>query len=749
MNSQTKYRVCPVCEATCGLELEVKDEQVIGIRGNKDDLISLGHVCPKGVALMEIRDDPDRLKTPMVRKNGELQPASWEEAFAVIEEKFNAIKAEHGPESLAMYIGNATIGTTPFMLGYLMLLQSMGTPQLYTAGSLDHLPKLLTCKEMYGWEYTNPVPDIDRMDYLLMLGANPMVSNGSLWLATGFRTRVKKLQDRKGKLVVVDPRRTETAKVADSHHFIIPGRDPYFLLGLLHVLYRDGLNRAGPVEEYLNGFELIKPLADGVNLDSMAAACGIDTATIESIAHTLANTERAGVYGRVGSTTQEHGTLTSWLMEVVNIVAGNLDIEGGMMFPKAPAFSANTQGKPGIGVKDTSEPYRTRVRNMPAVCGELPTACLAEEIETPGKGQIKGLVTICGNPALSTPNSEHLDKALSKLDFLLCFDIYVNETTRHADVILPGAPTFEKSYYGAYSVNYAVRNVARYSPAIFPLGEGWMSDWDVLLQVSSIAAGGGVLDDQGLLAMENQVIGALISQAAADEYSVAYGVDQEEALAKLSSERGVDRLMDAGFRIGPYGDGFGKNPDGITLEKIVVHPEGLDLGALKPRLPEVLRTPEGKINVAPEAFLSQIEQLLKSPEVAPLANEFLLIGRRQSRSINTWGHNVNILAKGKFRCTLQINPADANKLGIAEGDDVRLNSSTGEIVAQAEITDDLMPGVVSLPHGWGHSKEGIRMHRAQQKPGVNINILMDENRLDAFTGNAVFNAIPVQLSLVG
>ncbi|MCK9503407.1 MAG: molybdopterin-dependent oxidoreductase [Porticoccaceae bacterium] len=746
MSCQKQYRICPICEATCGLELTVEHDQVVAIRGNSDDLISLGHVCPKGVALMELRDDPDRVRTPMVRKNGVLVPASWNEAFAYIQEKLSAVIKNHGRESVALYIGNATIGSMAFMVGFPVLLKSLATPQLYTAGTLDHIPKLLTCAEMYGDVFSNPVPDIDRSQYLLILGANPMVSNGSLWLAPGFRGRVKDMKKRGGKLVVIDPRRTETARIADQHFFIRPGTDPYFLLGLLHVMFRDDLVKTEASAAMLAGLESVEAMVKDISLAAMASLCGIAAKNIEAMAYELVNTQCAGVYGRVGSTTQEQGTVTSWLIEVVNIVAGNLDIPGGMMFPKAPAFAANTKGQPGIGKKAADSGFRTRVRNRGHVCGELPSACLAEEIATPGEGQIRALISICGNPALSAPNSERLQKALPGLDFLLSFDIYINETSRHADVILPGTPTFEKSYYGAYSINYASRNVARFSPALFESPPGWVSDWDALLQVSAIAAGMGVVDEKGLRAFEDQVISALLEEAATDSHSIAYGIDIDNAMAQLSHTRGIERIMDVGFRVGPYGDGFGANPAGLTLEKIIAAPNGIDLGPLQPRLPEVLRTPSGKVEMAPPAFMAELSKLLAATDRDVNPHQLLLIGRRQSHSINSWGHNVHILAKGKNRCTLLINPLDVDRLRLEENKPVVLTTTAGQLQATLEITDEIMPGVVSLPHGWGHNKEGTRLNLAQQKPGVNINILMDDGRLDALTGNAVLNGVGVQIT---
>ena len=746
MSRRESYYICPNCEAICGLKLTIEENKVVGIKGNSEDLMTLGHVCPKGVALMELADDPDLLRTPMVRTNGKLVPASWDEAFAVINEKLSDIIRRYGKESVALYVGNATLRSTAFNTGFLSLYEALATPHLYTANSVDALPKILTCTEMYGDESTNPVPDIDRTDYLLIIGANPIVSNGSLWLATNFRKRLRDLKKRNGKLVVVDPRRTETAKIADRHLFIRPGQDQYFLLAVLHVIYRDRLSKTAAIAPFVSGLDTIEALAKLVSLEQMSANCGIDASTIETIAHELATRESAGVYGRVGSTTQKYGTVTSWLIEVINIVTGNLDKPGGMMFARAPSFAANTRGKPGTGEPLPEPTFRSRVRNMPPTCGELPVACLAEEIETPGDGQIRALVTMCGNPASSAPNSERLDKALSQLVFFLSLDIYINETSRHADVILPGTPTFETCYYGVFSAMYAVRNVVRFSPALFKSPPGWVSDWDVLLQISAIAAGLGVQDEHGLQEMENRMISEILAEAAADEYSIAHGIDISSAMNRLSDKRGVERVLDAGFRVGPYGDGFGANPDGITLEKIISRPEGIDFGPLQPRIPEVLRTPSGKIELAPAAFMKEARTLLQTPPQHPRGEELLLIGRRHLRSINSWGHNIDILARGQSRCTLQVHPEDAQRLSLDDGMQARVSTNTGEIEISVEITEDMMPGVVSMPHGWGHDREGMRLNIAQQKPGSNINVLIDDMNLDTLSGTAVLNAIPVRIT---
>lgn len=748
MPGRKRFYQCPNCEAICGLVLTLGDNQVVDIRGNKGDLMTLGHVCPKGAALAEMRNDPDRLRTPMVRKEGRLQSASWNEAFTVIDEKLTSLIRKYGNDSVAMYVGHAIMRSTAFSIGFPMLFEALKTPYLFTCDSLDALPRYLVCAEMFGHELTNPVADIDRSQYLLIIGSNPMVSNASMWVSTNFEKRLRKLKARNGKLTVIDPRRTRTARLADRHHYIRPGQDQYFLLALLHILFRDELTRTDSIAAFLSGVDEIETLVKSLPLQQLSDACEIAIPDIELIANELASAESAAIYGRLGTTSQKYGTVNSWLIEVLNIVTGNLDKAGGVMFPRAPAFSPNTKGQPGKGEPVPGPAFHTRVDNMPSVLWQLPVTCLANEIEAPGDEKIRALITMAGNPASSVPGTERLDKALEQLDFLLSFDVYINETSRHADVILPGTETLERSYYGLFSSMNAVRNVARFSSPVFEPAADWVSDWNALLQVTAIASGMGMQDEKGLKAMEDEMVLEILDEAAADEFSIAHGIDVSTAMDQLSHRNGVERVLDAGIRVGPYGDGFGAIPDGLTLGKIVAQPNGIDLGPLIPRLPEVLRTPSGKVEMAPAQFMEQVQDILSSLDKDTEKDSLLLIGRREERSINSWGHNVNMLTKGRNRCTLQIHPDDAHRFSLENDKPVIVSSNKGKVETTVEISEDIMPGVVSLPHGWGNNKKDMQLNVARQQSGVNVNVLTDELNLDTLSGTAALNAFPVKVTPV-
>lgn len=737
-------RICPVCEAGCGLKVTTRGREIVSIRGDTDDFFSRGHICPKGAALKDLDADPDRLRQPLVRRNGKLEPASWQEAFEAINATLPAIREAHGAQSLAFYIGNPTAHNLALAVGFGVLANSVGTRNIFTAGTIDQIPKQFACGLLFGDTLTVPVPDIDRCDYLLMLGANPMVSNGSLWMVPDFRGRLREMQERGGRLVVIDPRRTETAAAANAHHFIRPGTDAHFLLAILHVLFRDGLADPGAAAAYVDGFDRIAALARDVSLERMSARCCIAIDVVEEIAVQLAGNERAAVYGRVGTTTQKHGSLASWLIEVINVVAGNLDRPGGAMFAKPPAFLPNTQGEPGRGAGFTPYRYRSRVSGHPEVNGELPVAALAEEIEEEGEERVRALVCIAGNPVLSAPNAARLDRALGRLDFMVAIDIYLSETARHANVVLPGTSPFEKCHYDSFLSGFMTRNGARYSPALFDQAEGEYSEWQIMLQLAAISSGAGVQSRDGLQAMEDMVVGHLISAVASSPFGVAHGLDEEEALGKLGNRRGVERILDLQLRAGPYGDGFGRVPDGLTLAAVETAPHGgIDLGPLQPRLPEVLRTPNGKIELAPELMMKATEKLLaETPAEGP---DLVLIGRRQTRSNNSWMHNLSMLAKGPFRCTLMIHPRDAKRLSLENGARALVRSGAGSIEAVVEMSDELMPGVVSLPHGWGHDLSGTGLSLAGRRPGVNSNILTGDNELETLTGTAILNGIPVEI----
>jgi anaerobic selenocysteine-containing dehydrogenase len=741
--TQTALRTCPLCEATCGLEITLDGDQVVSIRGDREDVFSHGFVCPKGAALRELHDDPDRLTTPLIKgADGEFRAASWDEAFELIDAKLTPI-LQRDRNAVAQYRGNPNAHVLANMLYGTVLSRALGTRNLYSASTADQFPKQLASGLMFGGATTVPVPDVDRTMHMLVLGANPLASNGSLMTAPDMRGRLRSLRARGGKLVVVDPRRSRTAEEADEHHFIRPGTDAHLLFALINVLYADGLVNPGErIETLTNGLDQIRNLAEPFTPDAVAPVTGIDAAEIRRIARELAAAETAVVYGRIGTCTQAYGTLASWLIDVLNLLTGNLDSPGGAMFPMAAAGHANAAGTPGKGRGVRTGRWHSRLRQLPEVLGELPVVALAEEIDTPGDGQIKALITVCGNPVLSTPNSDRLDNALAQLEFMVAVDIYVNETTRHADVILPAPSPLRRSHYDLALYMFAIRNVANYSPPALPPLPEFPDEWVTLLRLAGIAAGMGPHAD--IDAFDDGVVRTLIDRELKTAESKIFGRTTEEILSELEPRIGPERLLELMIRTGPYGDGFGADPDGLTLAKLEAAPHGVDLGALKPRLPEVLRTPSGMIELAPEPLVADVERLRESLHATP--PEFVLVGRRQLRSNNSWMHNLPLLVKGKPRCTLHVHPEDATRHGLADGQEASVSSRTGTVKASVEVTDAIMPGVISLPHGWGHSLPGSQTRVAEAHAGVNSNILADELLFDVPSGNAVLNGIPVTLA---
>ena len=728
--ARTAFRTCPFCEATCGLELTLEGDELVKVRGDADDVFSHGFLCPKGVALKELHEDPDRLRTPLLKQpDGSFAPATWDEAFAEIDRRLPPLLAEHGRDAVALYIGNpAAHGMTGLLYGR-VLAKALGTRNVYTASTVDQRPKEIASGLMFGGSLTIAIPDVDRTDHLLILGANPLASNGSLLTAPDLRGRLRAIQARGGRVVVVDPRRSRTAEVADAHHFIRPGTDAHLLFALVHTIFAEGLAAPGRLTELCDGMEEVERLARDFTPEAAAAVTGIEAEAIRGMARELAAAERAAVYGRIGTTTQEFGTLASWLVDVLNVITGNLDREGGAMFPRAAAGARNTQGEPGRGRGIRLGRWNSRVRGLPESLGELPAACLAEEIETPGEGQVRALVTLAGNPARSTPNSRRLEAALGTLELYVAFDIYLNETTRHADVILPAPSPLQRSHYDIAFYQLSARNVANYSPAVLPLDDGQPDEWRTLLRLAGVAAGQGPGVDVD--AFDRLVAGELLRREAP-------GRDTDELLAELEPRVGPERLLDAMLRAGPYD---------LTLADLEAAPHGIDLGPLEPRLPEALRTPSGKVELAPPAIVADVERLRAA--LARRANGgMVLVGRRQLRSNNSWMHNLDLLVKGKEQCTLHIHPDDAARLGLADGEPARVSGRAGEVAVPVEVTDAVMPGVVSIPHGWGHGADGTTMAVAAAHAGVNSNVLSDESVVDVLSGNAVFNGIPVEVAPV-
>ncbi len=723
-SESTVHRICPLCEACCGLELKVADGRVTAIRGHDADVFSAGYMCPKGVALRDLHDDPDRLRRPLIKRDGKFVEATWTEAFAEIDRRLPPILRDHGRNAVATVLGNPSAHKAGLLLYGPRLGRALGSHNLYSASTLDQMPRQLAAGLMYGHWLSIPVPDIERCDYLLVLGANPIASNGSMWTVPDFRGRARRMQARGGRLVVVDPRRTETAEVADRHLFIRPGGDVFFLMGLVHALFDEDLVRLGRAADHVAGFDALKPAVASFAPEAVAERCGIAAADIRTLAREFAAAGRAAIYGRIGTCTQEYGTLANWAIDVINILTGRLDEPGGVMFPKAPAFAANTAGKPGQGRGIATGRRHSRVSGAPEVFGEFPLTCLAEEIETPGEGQVRALIAIAANPVLSAPNGARLAAALDRLDFMVSLDIYLNETSRHADVILPGLSPLEDVHYDVPFPQLSYRNYARFSEAVLPRPADQPAEWETLLRLAAIVEGRGA--DIDVAAYDDELVAEDVGRLAGDRAPAI--------LAAVAGLRGPERLIDLGLRQGPYG---------LTLDEVRQAPGGIDLGPLEPRLPEVLRTPSGKVELAPPPLLADLARA--RADLGRPAPDLVIIGRRQVRSNNSWMHNLPVLAKGPFRCTAMVHPDDARRLGLASGARARITRANRAIEVQVEVTDEMMPGVVSLPHGWGHDLPGTRQGLAAQRPGANLNALFDEDLRDPLSGNAVLGGVAVTM----
>ena len=716
------HRTCPICDAVCGLRLTLDDAgHVTSVKGDPDDPFSKGYICPKGASLGHLDEDPERLRVPLVRTDGEWHEATWEEAFERVDEGLRSVIEAHGRDAVAVYFGNPTFHTMAGFMYRVPLTQSLGSRNVYSAGTIDQMPKHVSGGSMFGDPMAIAVPDVDRTDYLLVIGANPLESHGSLCAAPDFPSRLKALRRRGGKVVVVDPRRTRTAAFADEHLFVRPGTDPYLLLGIVHTLFAEDLTAVG-VE--VNGLEELRRLAEEFTPQAAARVCGVPAEEIVRLARELAAAPTAAVYSRIGASTVEFGTLAQWLVDVVNILTGNFDRPGGVMFTRTAALEIFRTGQPY-----TAGNWHSRVRGLPEALGELPVATLADEIETPGEGQVRAMVTVAGNLVLSAPNGPRLDRAFADLDFMVCVDPYLNETTRHADVILPPPRMLQMPHYDFLLLTVTVRNYTRFSPQILPLEPGQLSEAEIMARLTMIAAGAGA--DADPAALDEMILGQVLRGAAETPGSPFEGRDVAELRAGLDGDSGPELMLDAMLRLGPYG---------LSLAELRANPHGIDLGPLEPRVKELLCTPSGRVELAPPRLVEDVARLRRRLAVPPA--EILLIGRRQLRSNNSWLHNVPALVGGSNRCTLHVNPADVARLGLGEQAVVR--SAVGELVVPLEPTETIMPGVISLPHGWGHA--GSPLSVAAEHPGVNANTLTDESVVDVLSGNAVFNGVPVTLS---
>ena len=702
ISTRTHHRVCHLCEAMCGLVIQTEGDKVTDVRGDKDDPLSRGHVCPKAVALQDIHEDPDRLRKPMKRIRtapGEYQheEIEWSEALDLAADALASTIEKQGIDAIGAYFGNPSVHNYGMLTHQRNLFRHIRTRNRFSATSVDQLPHHLVSLWCFGHMLLHPIPDVDRTHYFLMLGANPLASNGSIWTVPDVRQRLKDLKSRGGKLVVVDPRRTETAELASEHLFIRPGSDAAFLLAMIHVLFRDDLVVPGPLGDFTDGLDEVAAAVSELSPDWAAPLTGIEADDIVRIAHELAEAEAGICYGRMGVSTQAYGALCQWAIQVINVATGHLDKPGGSLFTR-PAMDQVVNTNPGGFGR-----FASRGRGLPEFNYELPAATMVDEIRTEGEGQIRLMFTGAGNPVLSTPNGRALDEALEEVDFMISVDPALNETTRHADVILPPTSPLEHDHYDIAFHNLAIRNTARYSPAVFEKPEGALHDWEIFSE-----------------------LGARVAARLNLEPMPTYP---------------PDRMVDAALKSGPYGEHTDWQ---LSIDKLKAHPSGIDLGPLEPSCPERLQTPNQRIQLAIPEVLADIERFVKDTDVA--GDHYRLIGRRHVRDNNSWMHNHHRLMKGKPRCQLLMHPDDVAKEGWQSGMVVTIESRVGAIDAELAASDEMMPGVVSLPHGYGHGLAGTRGEVASRHAGVSCNDITDEQFVDQLSGNAAVNGVSVRLS---
>ncbi|HYJ88719.1 MAG TPA: molybdopterin oxidoreductase family protein [Pyrinomonadaceae bacterium] len=723
-NSSPHYRACNLCEAICGIEITVQAGEHLDIRGDKDDPFSRGYICPKAVALQDLHYDKDRLKYPVRRTPGGWERIGWDDALDEVAFNLKRVQANHGRNAVATYLGNPNVHNYGAMIFAPGFIRSLHTRNRFSATSVDQLAHHLSAYLMFGHQLLLPVPDLDRTDFFLILGANPAVSNGSMMTAPGMSRRLQEIRQRGGKVILIDPRFNETARLADRHLFIKPGTDVLLLLALLHVVFEEGLTRLGPLASFTKGVETIRNLVAEFPPEKVGSITRIDSSEIRRLAREFASAQSAVCYGRIGVSTQEFGGVCQWLINVLNIVTGNLDRQGGAMFT-LPAFDPVTAPQ-AVSPRGSFARWHSRVRKLPEFAGELPVVALAEEILTEGPGQIKALVTVAGNPVLSTPNGRQLDRAFAGLEFMAAIDCYINETTRHAHIILPPSSSLERTHYDLAFNVLAVRNTAKFSPALFRPDAETRHDWQILLELQTRIEHDGVFGN-------------------------LFGRVQREVGKRFF---GPERILDLGLRLGPYGAKANPFSKGLTLRKLKQAVHGIDLGPLRSCLPERLRTADKRIELAPEVLVKDVERVKEkllnwtgrpasnssSGDASDQSNgNLLLIGRRQLRSNNSWMHNSQRLVKGKPQCTILMHPTDAARRDLKSGQTVTVRSSAGSVAVPIEISEEMMPGVVSIPHGWGHERPGVELAVAREHAGESINDVTDNQAIDALCGTAAFN----------
>lgn len=754
MDNGIHYRTCHLCEAMCGVAIEVSDGTIQSIKGDDQDPLSRGHICPKAVALKDLHEDPDRLRKPIRRTDQGWQEMEWDDAFRLVADRLHQTRTEYGRNSLGVYLGNPNVHNHGSLVATLPFLRALGTQNRFSATSNDQLPHMLASLEMFGHQILFPIPDIDNTDLFICIGANPMASNGSLMTVPDVRGRIKHLQDRGGKLIVIDPRRTETGKLADEFHFIRPGSDALLLMAMVQTLFDEDLVNLGQVERLTKDVDLLRLAALPFTPEAVAGHTGVAADQIRELARQLARTRKAALYTRMGTSTQAFGGLATWLAYCLNILTGKLDTPGAMLFSQ-PAIDLITLGAMAGQNGHVGKRF-SRVKGLPEFGGEYPASTMADEMLTPGEGQIRAFVTVAGNPVLSNPNGKRLEQALSGLDFMVSVDYYLNETTRHADVILPPTAALERSHYDLIFSLFAVRNTAKYSDPLFDAGPDSRHDWQILLELAHRLE---KHRQGGRLPLRSELGWRAFKQLGPDPIldvllrTGPYGANTGRL--RGLAEPAVDLVLDLlpprnplrGLaKLSPLNRHWQALPKGLSIAALRDNPNGVDLGPLQPSLPDRLFTRDGMINLAPRRYLQDVERLHRHL-VQPVADELRLIGRRHVRSNNSWMHNSHRLVKGKDRCTLIIHPRDASRLGLQAGDSAQVTADDRQIVVPVEITDEIMPGVVSIPHGWGHDRPGTGQSVATSHAGASINDLLSDQQVDPLIGTSVLNGQAVAVKV--
>lgn len=698
---KTHYRACHLCEAICGLEIKTQGEDILSIKGDKNDPVSHGFICPKATAIADIHNDPDRLRMPHKKVGDEWQEISWDEAIEYTAQELVNTQRQHGDDAVGFFGGNPGVHNYGNMTHGPAFRRVFKSKNHYSATSLDQLPHQLTSWAMYGHQFALPVPDVDHTQLMVIMGGNPLASNGSIMTMPNAPKRLKAITERGGKLVVIDPRRTETAEIASQHLFVRPGTDAYVLMAIINTLFSENWVQSTHLAAQIKGLDTVREAVADFSLELAEAKSGIAATQIRQLAHDLAKTERAVIYGRMGVSVQEFGALCQWAIQVINILIGATDSVGGAMLT-SPAFAYVKKGAGGAGHFSR---FDSRVSKLPEFSGELPAVALAEEILTPGEGQIKAMVTIAGNPVISSANANVMEQAFENLDFYVAFDFYINATTRHADIILPPTSPLEHDHFDIAFLRFAVHNSVRLNPPVFEPKDGTLHDWQIYN-----ALGKRIAELKGIefreLPAPDKVVGFGIEND-------VYGATQNPAMA-------------------------------LNMDKVKAAPHGIDLGPLKPSMIDRIATADGLIDAAPDFIINDLARLTERAQ-QQTSNDLLLIGRRHVRSNNSWMHNYHRLVKGKPRWQLMMHPEDLAKRGLEDQSEVKIISRVGEVTTTVVATDELMPGVVSLPHGWGHNKKGVRMSIATQQQGVNCNELTDEKFIDELSGNAALNGVPVSV----